>query len=92
MTLYLLARSVDSMIKTLDSNNIIREPKYWEVVLYVAMVNFIAFQIVFAPPIAGRSNLAWFDKIAESKFNDKIYFDYLLRDRAINLYGNYLKV
>lgn len=52
LALYVFARSFDSLIRTLDSNNIISERKHWGLALYVVMTNWISFMMVFNPDVS----------------------------------------
>lgn len=88
LTLYLLARSFDSLMKTVNSDKVAKIPNSAIITLiYVVMVNFISFQIVFNPNIAGKSFTAMFDKLASPIGNDTIMFKHIVPLRAARMYG-----
>lgn len=82
LAMYLFARSIDSLVKTLDSNGIIKEQRHWSLLLYVAVVNWLNFHIVFSPDLVGKSNTSWFDRISCSQHNDELLFKYVLLERG----------
>jgi len=78
--LYTFARSIESLILTLDSNNIMKERKDWGLLLFMIMISILVFHYSANPgknqynciDIVGKGLVNLVNKVGDQKTNDKI--------------------
>lgn len=69
---YTFARSIDSFMRTLDSNKVVNVPKNWGLILYTLELTFFLVMYALHPDVVGQKIMKLFTKITFQKYNEKL--------------------